>query len=148
MLRTVLLASAAAAALAGCKPAGPVPAKPQPGQWELTQSATMLSGPVTAPQKVTRTACLKATDFDFTQLSDQANQLCKTSDISTDPGKVHGRIACNTGTPTESEAVVSGHTTATTMHVEIESTEADSTGGKRKVKLVMDGHRVGECPAK
>lgn len=146
MLRAALLATIATAALAGCTPAGPPPAKPTPGQWELKQSASDLDKPDVPARTATKTACLKAVDLDFTKLSDQVDQYCKASDVVHDPGKIHASVSCLAGQPNASEAVVDGTSTANTLHVEITTTQQDG-GLTRRVKMVMDGRRIGECPA-
>lgn len=146
MLRAVPLAVVATLSLAGCKPAGPTPAKPTAGQWELTQRVTDLSQPGAAPHATTRTACLRDADLDFTALSEQANSLCKSSDVSTTPGKVHARVSCAAGTADSSEALIDGTTTADTIKIAIDSTE-HANGVERHLKMEMEGRRTGACPA-
>jgi hypothetical protein len=142
-----------AAALAGCSPSANAPANPTPGLWEVTQSATPLSGlPGGQPRSATSKACLKSTDLNFTELSTQANGACTSSDVSKEPGKVHAKVVCNAGKPNASDATVDGATTATTLHIEVVSTESLTPPGasapvSAKLKVVMDGKRVGECPA-
>lgn len=146
MLRAVPLALFAALSLAGCKPAGPQPAKPTAGQWELTQRVTDLGQLGGAPHATTRTACLRDADLDFTALSDQANSLCSSSEVSTTPGKVHARVSCKAGTADSSEALIDGTTTADTIKITIDSTE-HAGGVARHLKMEMEGHRTGACPA-
>ena len=140
-------------ALAGCSPSANAPANPTPGLWEVTQSATPLSGlPGGQPRSATSKACLKSTDLNFTELSTQANGACTSSDVSKEPGKVHAKVVCNAGKPNASDATVDGATTATTLHIEVVSTESLTPPGASapvpaKLKVVMDGKRVGECPA-
>jgi hypothetical protein len=157
MIRTGSMAAVApialAVALAGCSPSANAPANPSPGLWEVTQSATPLSGlPGGQPRSQTSKACLKSTDLNFTELSTQANGACTSSDVSKEPGKVHAKVVCNAGKPNASDATVNGTTTATTLHIEVVSTENLTPPGAAapvaaKLKVVMDGKRVGECPA-
>lgn len=147
MLRAVLLATLAIASLSACKPAGPPPARPKAGQWALTQRITDLGNPGAAPQATTRSACLHQTDLDFTALSEQANGMCKSSEVSTTPGKVHARVACAAGpggASDSSQAVIDGTTTADTLRIVIDSTE-NAGGAQRHLKLEMEGHRTGDC---
>jgi hypothetical protein len=153
MIRTGAMTAVAVLALAGCAPSATAPAEPRPGLWEITQSATPLSGlPGGQPRSATSKACLKASDLNFTALSQQANSACASSDVSKQPGKVHAKVVCNAGQPNASDATVDGATTATTLHIEVTSTESLIPPGaavpvKAKLKVVMDGKRIGECPA-
>ena len=151
MAAVAILASGLA--LAGCSPSGTAPANPTPGLWEVTQSQTPLSGlPGGQPRSATSKACLKAADLNFTELSTQAGGACTSSDVSKEPGKIHAKVVCNAGQPDASDATVDGNSTLNTLHIEVISNESLTQPGaaapvKAKLKVVMDGKRIGECPA-
>jgi hypothetical protein len=154
-MRGVTVTMAAGAAilmLAGCQKAGPTPAKPKAGQWEVTQTITAVGVPGDAkPRSSTNKTCLKDSDLNFTELSQSANGLCKSSEVSSAPGVVHAKVVCNAGQPNAGEAVVDGKTTVDTLHIEVTSKESRPVPGgalpmEMRMKITMDGKRIGDCP--
>ena len=141
------------ATLGACQSSTTAPGAPTPGLWQMTQSTTPLSGmPGVRPQSSVSKACLKADDLDFVALLRTPNADCRADDLSTVPGRVHARISCRGGKPEESGALVAGTTTAATLHIEMTTVENVMTPDAKKpvrsrLKVVVDGQRIGDCPA-
>jgi hypothetical protein len=111
-------------------------AEPQmnPGKWEITTTTEMEGMP---PQSKTHTKCITADDM--VPMSEDANQECQVTDITTQGNTVSWRISCGGGKMNGTGSVTySGDSMNGTMNMTVEPYGT-------KIKNTLSGQRIGAC---
>jgi len=105
-----------------------------PGKWEIT-TRTEMAG--MAPQSATHTQCITADDM--VPMSEDANQECQVTDITTQGNTVSWRISCSGGKMNGTGSVTyNGDSMNGTMSMTIEPYGT-------RVHNTLSGRRIGPC---
>lgn len=110
-------------------------AEPQinPGKWEITTTTEMAG---MSPQSQTHTQCITADDM--VPMSEDANQECQVTDITTEGNTVSWRISCGGNMNGTGSVTYSGDSMNGTMSMTIEPYGT-------KVHNTLSGWRIGPC---
>ena len=176
-MRTILLVTAAALALAGCKKADTGPKtmdeakeeaanleRPEPGQYRQVTRITKFEVPGAPPQVVEQirkmmesqnnnvTYCLTKEESDkgFEEMFKKGREgNCSYDRFNASANTIDAVMRCDTGKGSKAKMTLAGTISATGSKVNVNVEQQSSQGamGNANIAMAMETQRIGDCPA-